>query len=237
MSKKQFAEEFLRRQILPVLVMVLVVFGFRDAVADWYDVPSGSMLPTLRIGDRIAVDKLAYDMRVPFTDLVLHERGAPRPGEIVTLASPADGTRLVKRVVAVAGQRIAMRDGRLWIDGDFVARDPIPGDVYVDDMPRDMKHLRAYRETLGERDHVVLDMIDVASTPDFGPLVVPPDHVVVMGDNRDRSGDSRAFGFVPVETIEGRVVGVAFSLAHDENGDFAWRLRMDRFARDPDTES
>ena len=102
MSHNEFASKVFRTQVLPMLVLVTVVFGFRDAVADWYDVPSGSMLPTLRIGDRIVVDKLAYDLRIPFTDVVLAERQAPRPGDIVTLDSPVDGTRLVKRVVAVA---------------------------------------------------------------------------------------------------------------------------------------
>lgn len=234
MRPKDFLGTFFRTQVLPLLVLVAIVFGFRDAVADWYDVPSGSMLPTLRIGDRIVVDKLAYDVRIPFTDVILHRRGMPRPGEIVTLSSPADGTRLVKRVIAVEGQEVAMKDDRLWIDGRFVDRARIDGEGYVDDMPRDMKRLRAFTERLGESEHVVLDMIDRGGASDFGPIEVPDGHVLVMGDNRDRSADSRAFGFVSVERIEGRVLAVAFSVGHDEKGDLTWRLRGDRFLRDPD---
>ncbi len=236
MPENALRSDLIRQQVLPWLIVAAVVFSFRDAVADWYDVPSGSMLPTLRIGDRIAVDKLAYDVRVPFTDLVLFERDQPKRGDIVTLKSPVDGTRLVKRVVAVAGDELAMRDGALWIDGAPVKRTLIEGDAWRDDMPVDMQRYRAFREDLGPHDdgHVVLDMIGQRGTPDFGPIEVPRGHVVVMGDNRDRSGDSRAFGFVSKKQIEGRVLGIAFSLDHDEHGKRTWRLRGDRFLHDPD---
>ena len=234
MLDKDLALRWFKVQVLPLALIFAVVFGFRDAVADWYDVPSGSMLPTLQIGDRIAVDKTAYGVRLPFTPVRVFERGRPAPGEIVTFPSPADGTRLVKRVIARGGSTVALRDGELWIDGRRVARREIDGAHFVDSMPRGMKHLRAYRERNGTADHVVLDLMNAVGAPEFGPVEVPADHVLVLGDNRDRSADSRFFGFVPERAIEGRVVGVAFSLDHDEDGDFAWAFRGDRFLRDPD---
>lgn len=110
----------LLREYLGLVLFLIGMFAFRSAYADWYHIPSESMEPTLLVGDRVVVNKHAYAWRLPFTDLRLAERAAPQVGEVVTLASPVDGTRLIKRVVAVGGDQIAARDGVLYRNGAAV---------------------------------------------------------------------------------------------------------------------
>src|SRR2546421_4549826 len=99
------------------LAMLLVISSLRSALADWNDVPTGSMKPTIQEGDRVVVNKLAYDLKVPFTMIELAKWGDPKRGDIVVLFSPEDGVRLVKRVVAVPGDRIEMRNEQLLVNG------------------------------------------------------------------------------------------------------------------------
>src|SRR6266851_7796544 len=99
------------------LVMLLVICSLRSALADWNDVPTGSMKPTIEEGDRVVVNKLAYDLKVPFTTFEVLKWGDPQRGDIVVLFSPVDGTRLVKRVIGVPGDRIEMRDNQLFVNG------------------------------------------------------------------------------------------------------------------------
>src|SRR5882672_10398950 len=99
------------------LAMLLVVSSLRSALADWNDVPTGSMKPTIEEGDRVVVNKLAYDLKIPFTTIELVKWSDPKRGDIVVLFSPLDGTRLVKRVVAVPGDRIEMRENQLLVNG------------------------------------------------------------------------------------------------------------------------
>jgi len=99
-----------------LLLFLSGMFVFRSAVADWNHIPSGSMEPTLQVGDRVLVDHRAYSWRLPFTRVHLAERATPKAGEIITFASPVDGERLIKRVVAVAGDSIAARRGVLYVN-------------------------------------------------------------------------------------------------------------------------
>jgi signal peptidase I len=166
---------WLRRQLRNNAGLLVVVAGmmvFRSAYADWNDIPSGSMEPTLLIGDRVLVDKHAYGWRVPFTRRVLAERSAPRVNEVVIFDSPVDERRWIKRVVAVAGDTVAARDGVLLRNGVAVG---------------------------------------AAGRMTFGPVPVPPQHVFVMGDNRDNSLDSRFWGPLAAERITGRAERVALS--------------------------
>ena len=109
-------KKFLRSN-LDLLVFMLCLFVVRSAVADWYQVPSGSMQPTIEIGDRVLVDNRAYNVRIPFTDIHIAERAVPVRGDIITCKSPVDGIRLIKRVVGVAGDRIEAHDGTLYVNG------------------------------------------------------------------------------------------------------------------------
>ena len=108
------------RSNLGFILFMLGMFAFRSAVADWYHIPSGSMEPTLQIGDRVFVDNRAYNLRLPFTNIHLYERAQPRRGDIITCKSPVDGERLIKRVVALGGDRLEARAGRLFVNGAAV---------------------------------------------------------------------------------------------------------------------
>jgi len=174
---------------LPLLAMLLLLGTARASFANHYHVPSGSMQPTLQPGDRVVVDMSAYGLRVPFTRHVLVERDRPRRGDVVVFDSPRDGTRLIKRVVAVAGDRVELHDGRLSIDGVPMADDGEAG---------------------AERFGVRVARLDLADGggPDIAGAVVPPGHVLVLGDHRGNSVDARWFGFVEADAIYARAVAV-----------------------------
>src|SRR3954463_8100648 len=112
MNAKKIAYE-----IRGFLVILLIVSSMRSALADWNDVPTGSMKPTIQEGDRVVVNKLAYDLKVPFTTIDIVKGGNPKRGDIVVLFSPVDGTRLVKRVVAVPGDKVEMKENQLFVNG------------------------------------------------------------------------------------------------------------------------
>jgi signal peptidase I len=207
---RRFCKEWLR----PFVVALLVLTPFRSAVADWHDVPTGSMQPTILVGDRIVVDKLAYDVKVPFTSWSLYERAEPQRGDVVVCFSPRDGTRLVKRVIGVPGDSVAMRANRLLINDAPCAYAP----QSRSDMPvRDWASYDFARERLDPQDpgHTIMLTPWRRSSDRFGPVTVPAGRYLVLGDNRDDSFDSRGFGFVPRESIAGRAFGVAFSFAPD----------------------
>ena len=112
-------------EIRVFMLMLLVVSSLRSALADWNDVPTGSMKPTIEEGDRVVVNKLAYDLKIPFTTIEVAKWGDPQRGDIVVLFSPVDGVRLVKRVIAVPGDRIEMRQNQLYANGQAASWKPI----------------------------------------------------------------------------------------------------------------
>jgi signal peptidase I len=213
----------------PTLLLVVGLLAFRSAVADWYDVPTGSMQPTIYEGDRILVNKLAYGLRLPFTDVQLARWDDPDRGEIVVLPSPRDGTRLVKRVVAVGGDTVAMQGGVLVINGEPARytpaaepRWPLPE---ADDAAHDF-----LVEHAADGAHAVMFTPSTPRGRDFGPVTVPDGHVFLSGDNRDNSLDSRWFGFAPVTTVAGHATALVASVDRDRG----WRPRLARFFTDLD---
>src|SRR6478672_6190122 len=111
------ARKLWRKEVRPLLITVLVMFAVRSSLADWNDVPTGSMKPTILEGDRVFVNKLAYDLKVPFTTLHVAEWSAPHRGDIVVFYSPYDGQRLVKRVIGLPGDTIELRQELLVLNG------------------------------------------------------------------------------------------------------------------------
>jgi signal peptidase I len=195
-----------------VAFLVLMVL-FRSAIADWNVVPSGSMLPTIREGDRILVDKMAYDLRVPLTHIAIAHLHDPQRGDIVTIESAAAHELLVKRLIGVPGDSIAMRDNVLYVNGvraDYrpLKFAPLPGDA---SSPGDYLTERFY----GVAHTVRLSPESPSPRNSFGPVIVPPDHYLMLGDNRDNSADSRYFGFFSRTELMGRTRRVAFSLDPD----------------------
>jgi signal peptidase I len=205
---------FLRRN-RGFLVFLLCMFAFRSAFADWNTVPTGSMQPTIRIGDRIAVNRAAYDVRLPFTHYSLLHLGDPRRGDIVIIDSGATGERLVKRVVGLPGDRVALRGNVLFVDGRAARYRPLSVGGIRDDAgdPADY----AIESLDGMRHEVRLSRYAPSPARDYGPVTVPAGEYFVLGDNRDDSLDSRFIGFVPRREIVGRARYVVVSLdpGHD----------------------
>lgn len=197
------------------IVFMFCMLVFRSAVADWNVVPTGSMQPTIRIGDRIVVDKAAYDIRLPFTHVSLLHRADPARGDIVVLESEKAGERLVKRVVGVPGDLVALRGNRLYVNGRFADYRGTQVDGIGDDVWDPAKYVI---ENVAGRSHVVRwSDYNASADRNFGPVMVPPSQYLLMGDNRDNSRDSRYYGFFPRKEITGRATRVAISLDSDRH--------------------
>ena len=208
-------------------LVFLLCFGvFRTAIADWNPIPSGSMRPTLIEGDVVFVNRLAYNLKLPLTDVVLAPIADPKRGDIVTFTSPKDGTRLIKRIVGLPGDRIAMHDDVLTVNGVaakydafFSASEPVlPGRV------TDTVHAT---EHVAGSQRAVQFLPQVRARRDFDVLVVPADSYFMLGDNRDNSEDSRYIGVVPRKLLIGRANHIVVSadvLAH-------WHPRFDRVGK------
>lgn len=199
------------------VLFLAVMLVFRSAIADWNQVPSGSMLPTILVGDRIVVDKLAYDLRVPFTLTRLARWSEPARGDVVTFPSPEDEKLLVKRIVAVPGDVVSLQDNVLSINGERARYTPV-AEEDLDPAPvADTFRYRILRESLLGHERIIMLHESRYTSPagSFGPVTVPDGHYLMLGDNRDNSRDSRVIGFVARERILGRAESIAFSLDYD----------------------
>ena len=183
---------------LPFLLFLVLMFSFRSSVADWYHVPSGSMEPTLQVGDRVVVDKAAYTLELPFTDIVIKNTGTIARGDIVIIDSTAADLRLIKRVIATEGDRVKLIKNRLYINGEHAELTALEAHTF-------------YEEVLGQRRIIALNPIN-NPVSSFNTVTVPKGHFLAMGDNRNNSVDSRYYGFIPVEEVQGKASSVAFSL-------------------------
>jgi signal peptidase I len=222
---KEHLSWFWTEWVKPLLVVALVLGSLRSAIADWNDVPTGSMKPTILEGDRIFVNKVAYDLKIPFTTWRIREWADPRRGDVVVLISPADGVRLVKRVIGIPGDRIEMRQHRLFVNGtpaEYTKADPALLRGAGGDIPPTAV---VATETTGGRSHPIIIDPKAPTLAFLEPMTVPKDSYLVMGDNRDNSYDSRWFGCVARERILGQATAVVLSL--DRN--HGWRPRWSRF--------
>jgi signal peptidase I len=210
---KNWLAKFWRGTAKPMLVIILVTCAFRSAIADWNDVPTGSMKPTIIEGDRVFVNKLAYDLKVPFTTWHLAQWSHPQRGDIVVFFSPADEIRLIKRVVGLPGDEIQLVNERLYVNGKPASYEPL-SEKMVEALPLPEKpsHLFVNESVADAHAHPVM-ITPLAQAPrDFGPIVVKADHYFMMGDNRDNSFDSRFYGAVERQRIVGRASSVVISL-------------------------
>lgn len=211
----------------PMVVVVLVLTSFRSAVADWNDVPTGSMKPTILEGDRIFVNKLAYDLKVPFTTWHIIEWSQPQRGEIVVLFSPKDGTRLVKRVIGVPGDAIEMRNNHLFVNGKPASYVPLEEEIIGQIDEAEQPAHGFAREVVDGFAHPIMSTPGRPAPRSFRPMVIPEGQFFVMGDNRDESADSRSFGMVDRDRIVGRTSHIAVSVDPDNY----YAPRWERFFR------
>ena len=209
------------------LLFIAVMLIFRSAIADWNQVPSGSMQPTILIGDRIVVDKLAYDLRIPFTLRRLARWHEPERGDVVTFPSPKNEQLLVKRIVGIPGDVVALNDNVLSINGETASYATLKGEAVPPGAISGPYPFRFLTETvLGSTRMIMLESSSLAAgVTSFGPVTVPEGQYLMLGDNRDNSHDSRYIGFVDRERILGRAETVAFSLDYDNY----FRPRSERF--------
>lgn len=197
-----------KKALLTFFAPILIIFFFRWALFEPYVIPSGSMVPTLLVHDHILVNKWAYGFRLPFSEKWLTFWKKPVPGEIVVFRYPKEPeTFFVKRVVAVAGETIEVREGQLIRNGEPVARQDIevPSAFRVEDQGFDY-----FKEQLGLREFISRSFNN-RHRMEGAPVQVPEGHFFVVGDNRDESSDSRVWGFVPEKNLIGRAGAIWLS--------------------------
>ncbi len=210
-------------------VFIAVMLPFRSTIADWNQVPSGSMKPSILDGDRIVVDKLAYDLRVPFTDMRMLRWSSPERGDVVIFDNPSDGRLFVKRVVAVPGDVVELRRNRLIINGEQATYTALTASE-IDELPIEApERYRFFHESLLGDTRVVMVRRDRHGSFDrLPPVRIPADTYWMMGDNRDNSSDSRVIGAIDREAIYGRAHAIAFSVDYERY----YAPRLDRFFTD-----
>ena len=198
-------------------VFLLLMSVFRSGIADWNVVPSGSMKPTIVEGDRILVNKLAYDLQVPFLYYSLKKLGDPQRGDIIVFDSKVAELRLVKRVIGLPGDVVEMRDNVLYINGQALQYNVL--EIHQNQIDE--------REDLLGVAHIVRLNKDGSRLSSFEKTKVPEGFYLALGDNRDNSSDSRVIGFVPRDEIIGRAKTVVMSVDYDRyympRGDRFWK--------------
>jgi signal peptidase I len=221
MKHKSFYKEWIE----PFLIAAVVALFIRQFVVEAFKIPSGSMIPTLTIGDHLLVNKFIYGPRIPFTNTRIFSWKEPKRGEIIVFRYPENEDKnFIKRVVGLPGDKIEIKMGKLFINDQMVPVSELG--VYEnkdqgDGSPYYSKP-KLLEEQLGEVRHRILYLRD-QSEYNFGPRLVPTDSVFVMGDNRDNSQDSRVWGYVHFNKILGRALIIYWSW----DGDGRW-VRWER---------
>ncbi|MBC7385722.1 MAG: signal peptidase I [Cryobacterium sp.] len=222
--------------VVSIAAALLVVFFVRSSFYESYKIPSGSMIPTILIGDHVFVNKFAYGFNLPFSEyfgnpIRLIERPSPKAGEIIVFESPRSSEiNYIKRVVGVEGDVVRIRDRRLFInDQEVFTSEPTPEeskDVFrlLRDPKFDESGMRVLKESVANHEHwLLLDGTSFVSE-NFGPYSVPTGHVFVMGDNRDFSDDSRFIGAIPIDKVRGRATRIWLSIwIHFHPAEFDFR--------------
>lgn len=193
------------RSLFPVLLIVLV---FRSFLFEPFKIPSGSMIPTLLVGDFIVVNKFTYGIRLPVLNKKIIPINEPERGDVVVFRYPPDpNVNYIKRLVGLPGDTVTYRDKQLYVNGELVGTAKVrrwaTNDVKCTTPESDAM---LYDETLGDVNHDLL--VHELSGSRSGQWQVPEGHYFMMGDNRDRSSDSRIWGYVPEANLVGRAVGI-----------------------------
>lgn len=207
-----------------VVAALIIVFLVRSSFFESFKIPSGSMIPTILIGDHVFVNKLAYQFNLPFSEyfgepVVVFRRSPPRTGEIVIFQSPRNPKiNYIKRVAGVAGDTILIRDRRLFLnDAEILTTQPSEEEAKrvftrLNDPKLDESGMRVAKERLGEEEHWLLFDRNNFVSENFGPYVVPEGKIFVLGDNRDFSDDSRFLGSIEIEKVRGRASWIWLSV-------------------------
>jgi signal peptidase I len=194
------------RAFFPV---ILVVFVLRAFIVEPFRIPSGSMLPGLLPGDFILVSKSSYGVRLPVVNVRAVGSAMPARGDVVVFRYPAEpSVNYIKRMVGLPGDKVVYRDKKIYVNGVMMEQEPA-APYMLREPGQGLTQMYRWQETLGEIKHDILTM-----TAGNGPMLefqVPEGHYFVLGDNRDRSNDSRYWGFVPDDHLVGRAFMIWFS--------------------------
>ena len=216
-----------------VIQALLIAVVVRTFLFQPFNIPSGSMIPTLLVGDYIFVSKYAYGYSkhsFPFSPDIFSGRilaSTPKRGDVIVFKLPRDGqTDYIKRLIGMPGDKVQMKEGRLFVNDVMVPREPIPK-IRTENFSGRETDVPTYKETLPDGvSHTVIEIQgDTGMNDNTEPFLVPPDNYFMMGDNRDNSLDSRVppdqqgVGYVPFEDLVGRAEVIFFSVA---DGQPAW---------------
>jgi signal peptidase I len=199
------------RQLFPIIFIVLILRSF---LAEPFRIPSSSMMPTLLVGDFILVNKFAYGIRLPVVNTKIIDVGGPKRGDVVVFRYPGmgpdderTGADYIKRIVGLPGDQITFRNQVLYVNGQEVPKQP--DGVYVGSgQGRSMTGATRFEVDLDGRIHNTLETSPFSSPRAEGVWEVPAGHYFAMGDNRDRSEDSRYWGFVPEQNLVGKAFAI-----------------------------
>lgn len=196
MSKNR--KSVVREYAEAIIIAILIALFIRTFVVQAFKIPSGSMKPTLQIGDHLLVNKFTYGIKIPFIRKSLVSINDPKREDIVVFIYPVDKTKdFIKRVVGVAGDTIEIRDKKIYLNGSL------------------------YNDGHGVYTDRILFPASVQPRDNFGPVTVPAGHIFVMGDNRDQSYDSRFWGFVDLKDVLGKAFIIYWSWDKN-NKDVRW---------------
>lgn len=220
----QTKKEKMIKETKSIILIIIAVLTFRSVFFEPFRIPSGSMIPTLMIGDFILVNKFSYGFKVPFTDLTLGDKSFdpvylfgksdPKRGDVVVFKYPKDlSVNYIKRVIGVPGDTLEIRNKVVYINDKPIEPKEFDGKEVMADMDDKFKgyNLKFYRTKTGDHDHVIQQDNDNYFKVDFDKITIPQGKFFMMGDNRDFSYDSRYWGFISHEQIKGRAMFVWFS--------------------------
>ena len=202
--RKRISNTINENRILLIFIFLMVIF--RTSFADWNTVPTGSMKPTILEGDRIWVNKLAYDLNIPFTNISIKKSSDPKRGDIVIFDSKKADKRLVKRIIGVPGDTISMINNAIYLNGEALKYKTI--NQYEN-------HIIIEEKLTAQTHEIRLEGSIQNRVGQIFPLTVPDNSYLVLGDNRNNSADSRFIGFVPRKEILGRARHVVMSLNYE----------------------
>src|SRR4030066_1698016 len=202
---KEKRKSKVQEYIEAIIIAVLIALFIRTFVIAAYKIPSRSMVPTLLVGDHLLVNKFIYGIKIPILRKIIIPITDPKRGDIIVFIYPNDRTKdFIKRVIGVGGDTIEIKNKKIFINKQKYTDNY---SIYTDD--------KIYPASMQPREN-------------FGPVVVPPNSVFVMGDNRDESADSRYWGFVNLNDVEGKALIIYWSWNSEEKDDIFWKLRWNR---------
>ncbi len=217
LSKEPWLIEY-AKSFFPILLIVLI---FRSFLLEPFQIPTGSMIPTLEVGDFILVNKYAYGIRLPVIGTRIMEVNDPERGEVMVFIPPHENKYYIKRVIGLPGDTIRYEDKKLSVNGEIISEEFVEDiliDTNIGDLPGTL-----HKEIINGVEHATQHISGVTRQRPRSTWIVPNGHYFMMGDNRDNSSDSREWGYVPEKDIVGRAIAVWM---HKEPG-----LNLPSFAR------